>query len=61
MSFDYDYSEKQLEEYINNNVHGKSFPQKAKVLLLSIINGQDQVELIRDWMDEYTQEGDGNE
>ncbi len=61
MSFDYDYSEKQLEEYINNNVHGKSFPQKAKVLLLSIINGQDQVELVRDWMDEYTQEGDGNE
>lgn len=61
MSFDYDYSEKQLEEYINNNVHGKSFPQKAKVLLLSIINGQDQVELVRDWMDEYTQKGDGNE
>lgn len=57
MSFNYNFTEAQLEQYINNTVHGKSFPQKAKLLLLSLINGEDHLEHVRDWMEEYTQEG----
>jgi len=61
MSFDYDYSEKQLEQFINNNVVGVSFPQKAKALLLSLVNGSDHVEHIRDWINDYAKEGGDDE
>ncbi len=55
MSFNYEYKLEQLEEYVRTNM-GDFTRINLTNLLLSLINGDDHVEHIRDWINEYTQE-----
>ena len=55
MSFDYEYKAEQLEEYVRTNM-GDFTRINLSILLLSLVNGSDQIEHIRDWMNEYTKE-----
>lgn len=55
MSFDYEYKAEQLEEYVRTNM-GDFTRINLSMLLLSLVNGSDHIEHIRDWMDEYTKE-----
>ena len=55
MSFNYEYKLEQLEEYVRTNM-GDFTRINLTNLLLSLINGDDHVEHIRDWINEYTKE-----
>jgi hypothetical protein len=55
MSFDYEYKAEQLEEYVRTNM-GDFTRINLSILLLSLVNGSDHIEHIRDWMNEYTKE-----
>jgi len=55
MSFNYEFKLEQLEEYVRTNM-GDFTRINLTNLLLSLINGDDHVEHIRDWINEYTQE-----
>jgi hypothetical protein len=55
MSFNYEYKPEQLEEYLQNNITSSSttINSFAFVMLLSLVNGTDHVEHIRDWINDY--------
>jgi len=55
MSFDYEYKAEQLEEYVRTNM-GEFTRINLSILLLSLVNGSDHIEYIREWMNEYTKE-----
>ena len=55
MSFNYEFKLEQLEEYVRTNM-GDFTRINLTNLLLSLINGDDHVEHIRDWINEYTKE-----
>lgn len=61
MSFDYNYASNQLEEYIVNNCLDGQDRETLFNLLLSLLNGEDHLEHMRDWMNEYTQKEEVNE
>jgi len=52
MSFYYDHTLEQLEEYVRNNM-GEFTRKNLSILLLSLVNGSDHIEHIRHWMDEW--------
>lgn len=52
MSFDYEYKAEQLEEYVRTNM-GDFTRINLSILLLSLVNGSDHVEHIREWIDEW--------
>ena len=56
MSFNYEYKLEQLEEYCRCNMPAGFTRSNLTNLLLSLLNGEDHLEHIRDWMNEYTKE-----
>ena len=56
MSFDYDYKMSDIEKYVNITLDGKSFPQKVKAVLQSLVNGSEHVEHIREWIDNFAED-----
>ena len=52
MSFDYEYKLGHLEEYVRTNM-GDFTRINLSMLLISLLNGSDYIEHIRDWIDEW--------